>query len=184
MSRCPELDDAHSDIETASTVGYSTPSTAATAPRSAAPSPSSARAVLFQTPFVSTSTLEFNRNILSPAPPSPERQLLLKKRMWAGDENIHDDGEREYSKEARRLALRWAMVACFVGAIAGAWTVVSVREYGGPELSGWLYVGWAEVVLDMIQVVLMWLIGSRCRRRECVERDELEESLRRLLSRD
>lgn len=76
------------------------------------------------------------------------------------------------------------MVACFVGAILGPWTVVSVREYGGPELSGWLYVGWAEVVLDIIQVVLIWLIGSQCRRRECVERDELEESLRRLLSRD
>lgn len=209
MSPFPDVHDGYSDIETDSTVGYSTPSTAATAAFDEPPFllrrsdrlptllrisnvlaiasfcysiPFFGASTLFQTPFISTSTLEFNRGILNPPEPSSEQALLIKKRLWAHEDEVDSESEEAPSKRARTLAIRWTLATFVVAAISGAWTVFSVWAYGRPEFTVWLYIASMEVVLDALQVVAMIMIWSRCRRRETTEGDEFEESLRRILS--
>ncbi|KAJ3524184.1 hypothetical protein NMY22_g11114 [Coprinellus aureogranulatus] len=211
MSRYTNVHDDHSDVETASTVGYSTPSTAATAVfhdepflsrnEDALPTllhisnavaigsfccsiPFLGASNLFQTPFIATSTLEFNRSILNPPASSSERQLLIKKRLWTHEDDFPNEGEELRSKRARHLIIRWALAAFVVAAISGSWTAFSLREYGKPGLTAWLYVAWVEVVLDLIQAILMHHIRRRCRRRESMGPEGFEEPFGRIISED
>ncbi|KAJ3533507.1 hypothetical protein NMY22_g7304 [Coprinellus aureogranulatus] len=211
MSRYANVHDDHSDVETASTVGYSTPSTAATAvfhdepflsrhedALPTLPHISNAVAIgsfccsipflgasnLFQTPFIATATLEFNRSILDPPAPSSERQLLIKKRLWTHEDDFPSGGEELRSKRARHLIIRWALAAFVVAAISGAWTALSLREYGNPGLTAWLYVAWVEMVLDLTQAILTDNIRRRCWRRESMEPESFEESFGRIFSED
>ncbi|KAJ3544415.1 hypothetical protein NMY22_g2789 [Coprinellus aureogranulatus] len=127
--------------------------------------PSLGATSLFQTPFNACATLEFNRSVLRPCPPSPEEQVLIQKDYPGHVGGTPNPRLTPPSQRARSLAVRWAMGTGAAIIISSIGTFLFAKD-GGPWLGGWVCAAWVEVVSGILQGAVLWFTVKRCRMRE------------------